>query len=117
MSKRETFQLLSIIAVFYEQFTVDQKKVDLWHEVLKNDSFENLQQRLFVFVKGSPYPPKISDLIPKDPRSAQNIPDKDETRILVKQTPVPASPEVAERYLAEMRKILGIERCKADEQL
>ena len=35
MIKRETFELLKRIAVFYDQFVVNQEKVNMWHEVLK----------------------------------------------------------------------------------
>jgi hypothetical protein len=35
MIKRETYALMSMIQVYYDQFDVDQMKVDLWHEALK----------------------------------------------------------------------------------
>jgi len=43
MTKRKTFELLKKIAVFYVQFTIDQEKLNLWHKVLKDFSFEEIQ--------------------------------------------------------------------------
>ena len=58
MTKRKTFELLKKIAVFYVQFTIDQEKLNLWHKVLKDFSFEEIQQNLFSYVIGNSYPPK-----------------------------------------------------------
>ncbi|MBS4214949.1 hypothetical protein [Neobacillus rhizophilus] len=40
MNKRETFALLKMISVFYEQFNFDQEKVNLWHDALKDLTFK-----------------------------------------------------------------------------
>ncbi|MDR7001361.1 replicative helicase loader/inhibitor [Neobacillus niacini] len=88
MIKRETFDLLKKIHVFYEQFVVDQEKLDLWHEVLKEYSLEKVQKNLFAFAQKSSVPPKVSDLTQK---SALTIPDVEETRKIIYKRLKPAN--------------------------
>lgn len=109
MIKRETFECLKKIAVFYEQFVVDQEKLNLWHEVLKAYSVEEVQENLFSYVAESAYPPKVSDLIQKL-ANTKTIPNPEETKKLICSKPIPAREEVIERELANMRAILGIVR-------
>ncbi|PLS18711.1 hypothetical protein CVD28_06220 [Bacillus sp. M6-12] len=63
MTKRETFEILKLIGEYYGQFTVDQQKLDAWHEALKTYSFQQIKQNLVCFVTQSPAPPKVSDLV------------------------------------------------------
>ncbi|WP_462410364.1 replicative helicase loader/inhibitor [Neobacillus sp. Marseille-QA0830] len=109
MIKRETFELLKTISNFYEQFIVSQEKVDLWHEVLKAYPSEEVLENLFAFVKQSPYPPKIADLLPK-PSGAMTVPSAGETKIIITTGQKPACEAVVQRELARMRAILGIQR-------
>ena len=112
MMKRETFELLKRIVVFYDQFEVNQEKVNLWHEVLKGYPFAEIQGNLLAFVKASSFPPKVSDLISKSTNS-KTIPNAEET---LKRTSrlKPASEIVVQRELAKMRAILGIDRGTKD---
>jgi len=110
MTKREVFQLLSMIACYYEQFVVDQAKVDAWTRVLRNNDFDPLEKNLLTHVTESAYPPKISELVRKGGASAQAIPDDIETEISLKQNETKASAEVANEHLKKMRAILGIRR-------
>ena len=112
MIKRETFELLKKIAVFYDQFVVNQEKVNLWHEVLKGYPFDEIQGNLLVIVKGSAFPPKVSDLISKS-TSSKTIPNPEETMKLTSRLK-PASEIVVQRELAKMRAILGIDRGTKD---
>ncbi|WP_423800032.1 replicative helicase loader/inhibitor [Neobacillus sp. SAB-20_R2A] len=109
MMKRETFELLKAINTFYDQFIVNQEKVNLWHEVLKGYAYDIVQERLFSFVKESPYPPKIADLLPKS-SGAMTVPNTSETRVIMAARHKLASEEVIQRELANMRAILGIQR-------
>lgn len=109
MMKRETFELLKAINTFYDQFIVNQEKVNLWHEVLKSYEHDIVQERLFSFVKESPYPPKIADLLPKS-TGAMTVPNARETRFIMATRHKLASEEVVQRELANMRAILGIQR-------
>ncbi|WP_223593608.1 replicative helicase loader/inhibitor [Neobacillus bataviensis] len=109
MIKRETFELLKQIAVFYDQFVVNQEKVNLWHEALKGYSFDEVHQNLLSFVVESTFPPKLADLVKKSP-PMNMTPSQEETMKWIIRKPPLASEEVVERHLAEMRKILGIVR-------
>ena len=109
MTKRETFELLKKIKVFYDQFIVNQEKLNLWHEVLKDFPLEEIQENLFVYVTGSSFPPKVADLILKS-ESKQAVPSPNETKGIFTAGLGPASPEVVQRELTKMRDILGIMR-------
>lgn len=110
MIKRETFTLMGLLAVYYEQFELNQEKVDSWHEVLKDYSAQQLQENMLAFVAESPYPPKVSDLIRKPAAISRVIPSSDDTAYILQMDYKPASEEVVERELARMREILGISR-------
>lgn len=109
MTKRETFSLLSTIRECYDQFDFDQKKVDAWHEALKTYELEDLKRNLLSFVKISPYPPKVSDLVPKA-ISWNSIPNVEETREIIYPKVKLASEEIVRRETAKIDKLLGIVR-------
>ncbi|MEH7342516.1 replicative helicase loader/inhibitor [Bacillus sp. JJ1532] len=108
MTKREVFNLMSLISVYYEQFELNQEKVDSWHQVLKGYSADQLEGNFLDFVVESPYPPKISDLIRKPAVVSRVIPGCDDTTYILHMDYKPASREVVERELKKMREILGI---------
>jgi hypothetical protein len=109
MNKRETFEILKQIQLYFDQFVVNQERVNLWHEVLRGESFEEVEGKLQIFVKDSSYPPKIADLIHKSAHSKM-IPNLFETKKIIKSKHVPASETVIQRELEKMRTILGIVR-------
>ena len=110
MTKREVFQLLSMIACYYEHFELDQERVNAWTKVLKPYDFEPLEQNLIKHVTESPYPPKISELVRKKAAGARTIPNDRETEHSLKSDYAQASPEVVQAHLAKLREILGIKR-------
>src|SRR6476619_3240572 len=103
MIKRETYTIMSMIQVYYDQFDLDQTKVDLWHEALKIYQLEDLKQNLLCFVRNSHFPPKVSDLVPKA-SSGHTIPNLDETKGIVHREYQPVSAERIQWHLANMRK-------------
>jgi hypothetical protein len=109
MNKRETFEILKQIQLYFDQFVVNQERVNLWHEVLRGEPFVEVEEKLQTFVKDSCYPPKISDLIHKSAHSKM-IPNLVETKEIIKSKHVPASTSVIQRELEKMRTILGIVR-------
>ncbi|VEF46680.1 Uncharacterised protein [Bacillus freudenreichii] len=109
MTKRETFSLMARIAVYYDQFGLDQKKLDSWHEVLKGCNLEELEAALHAHVSASVYPPKIADLL-KKPLVARVVPGPEETARITAGKEKLASPEVMQRELEKVRTILGIGR-------
>ncbi|MBU8878796.1 hypothetical protein BGM26_07305 [Bacillus sp. FJAT-29790] len=110
MTKREAFTLLALISVYYEQFELDQEKVDSWHKILKDYTVDQLRENLLAYVAESPYPPKVSDLIKKPAVVSRAIPNCADTAYILKIDWKPASEEVVKRELAKMREILGISR-------
>ncbi|WP_053600563.1 hypothetical protein [Bacillus sp. FJAT-18017] len=110
MTKREVFLLLKMITTYYEHFVVDQEKVDNWHRLLKESSFEQCKQRLLAHAAVSPYPPRICDFASKPAAVGRAIPNCNETNYVLFQRERPASAEVAEAHMAKIREILGIER-------
>ena len=110
MTKKEVFQLLSLIAVYYDSYEINQRKVDEWHVLLKHDSYHRLEKNLRSHAEISPYPPRISELIRKPEHGSRFIPDVEETLGFLYQPIQRASEEVVQQSLAEIRKILGIRR-------
>ena len=109
MIKRETFSLLSMIRVYYDQFEVDQMKVDCWHEALKTYQLDDVKENLLTFVQHSSFPPKVTDLVPKT-SVGTNIPNLDETKDIVKKGNQQVSAERIQWHLANMKKAIGMER-------
>ncbi|WP_284035641.1 replicative helicase loader/inhibitor [Neobacillus sp. 114] len=107
MIKRETFALMKMISVFYEQFNFDQEKVNLWHDALKDLTFVDVEENLLKHVRQSPFPPKVSELYIKS--SVPGIvPNPDETKVILTRHYVPANSDVMQKELANIRKLLGI---------
>lgn len=97
------------IAVYYEQFDLDQNRLDSWHEVLKNSEMEDLEAALMAHVSTSVYPPRIADLLNKPAPMARFVPDAEQTAWITSAEETPACDEVRMSELAKMRKILGID--------
>ncbi|RHW43470.1 hypothetical protein D1B31_02075 [Neobacillus notoginsengisoli] len=110
MTKREIYTILKMTASYYDQFVIDQEKVDNWHKVLKESTFEQCEQRLMYYAAASPYPPKLCDFANKPAGAGRAIPNCQETLEVLWQTDKQASNEVAKFHMEKIRKILGIER-------
>jgi hypothetical protein len=109
-TKRETYALLEQIYLYYEQFQINQQKIDSWHQALKDFSYEQLHQNLMNYVTHSSFPPKICDLISTSDRVSRAIPDATETYIQLMNEKLPVNEEVVKAELAKIRKLLGIQR-------
>ena len=46
MTKKELFQLLQILRCYYEQFEVNQEKLDAWYRVLRLEEFDTVKKNL-----------------------------------------------------------------------
>ncbi|WP_428909791.1 hypothetical protein [Niallia sp. Krafla_26] len=110
MTKRELFQLLKLISVYYDSFELQQEKVDEWYHILQGESFQKVEETLKKHVAHSPYPPRVSELICKPENGARAIPNREDTRFIIQLNGCPASEEVVEQSLAKIREILGIQR-------
>jgi len=115
ISKKQTFEILSLIREFYEQFEITQPKIDSWHLVLKSYDFEMVKENLLKYCKTNKFAPKVADLIQEktivlDRMNA--IPSVEETHEYLKTLNRPEYnkedlQQIAESK-AEIRKILGI---------
>jgi len=110
MTKREVFQLLKLISVYYESYEIYQEKVNQWFTILKEYEYHKLEKNLRRHVAHSPYAPKVSDLIRQPENGSRAIPNVEETRNFLYKKEVLASEEVVQRSLAKIREILGIQR-------
>ncbi|RFU61093.1 replicative helicase loader/inhibitor [Peribacillus glennii] len=113
MTKHELFTILELITAYYDQFELDQKKIDAWHDVLRSCSFESVKARLTSFAAVSAFPPKVSDLVGAGAVGCcRAIPDVKETLVILETRHKPASKEVIKQELAHMREILGIREAR-----
>jgi hypothetical protein len=91
------------------------KIVDTWYKLMKDHDFEKIKENLNHHIMTSKYPPSISELVnqpEKDIPSGPAIPSAEETQEMFRERARErrnaASPEVRERALAEIRRILNI---------
>ena len=110
MTKREVFQLLKQISIYYDSFELEPEKVAKWYTVLKGESLQKLEENLRKHVEHSPYPPRVSELVCKSENGSRAIPNGEDTKYIIYVKDKPASKEVVERSLAQIREILGIKR-------
>ncbi len=110
LTKRELFQLLKLIAVYYDSFELQQEKVDEWYCILEGEPLQRIEENLRKHAAHSPYPPRVSELVCKPENGSRAIPNREDTKNILTSQDQPASKEVVERSLAEIRKILGIKK-------
>ena len=113
MTKREVFQLLKQISIYYDSFELEPEKVAQWYNVLKGETLQRLEENLRKHVAHSPFPPRISELVCKPENGSRAIPNGDDTKYIINVKEKHASKEVVERSLAKIREILGINREEA----
>jgi hypothetical protein len=135
MNKKEVLKIITTIEEFYNRPWTgrgfDQLKktgfmdenetpqshllnvVNLWHDILKDYDFDNIKVKLTEHIKTSKFTPTIADLIHVEKRD-RAIPTIEETKVMLAKQDEwranKASEEVRQKALADMRKILGIER-------
>jgi hypothetical protein len=110
LTKRELFQLLRLISIYYDSFELQQEKVDEWYCVLQAEALQRIEENLRKHVARSPYPPRVSELVCKPENGSRAIPNQEDTRFIIEIKERPASKEVVEQSLAQIREILGIQR-------
>jgi hypothetical protein len=116
MNKKQTFEILTLIQNFYEQFDINQNKIDAWHLVLKNFDLDKVKDNLLQYCRSSIYPPKVADLIKDKPKILDRmnaIPGVEETRFYLNSFPNPEEftdeqKQSIEQSKAKIRQILGI---------
>ena len=89
MTKREVFQLLKQISIYYDSFELQPEKVDEWYTVLKGESLQKLEENLRKHVAHSPYPPRVSELVCKPENGSRAIPNGEDTKYIIYLKPLP----------------------------
>ncbi|WP_419880873.1 hypothetical protein ACN6MY_14755 [Peribacillus sp. B-H-3] len=108
MTKIELFQILNKIADYYESFSFNKRKIESWHDVLKDADAIRVEKNLHHYVKNYTDPPKIADLLRQE--KSRDIPDARETKDSIITVGIPSTLEVVQQELANLRNILGIHR-------
>ena len=104
MEREETKKVIrKINALFANYFKMDELPfvIDTWHEILEDYEFDEVIKNLKWHIKSSSYPPKISDLVTKQEKRIQHIPNVEETKKFLESNFVenPVTPE-------EMKEIM-----------
>lgn len=110
MTKRETFELFTLIAVYYDQFVFDQQKLNSWHQVLQAYTFAEVERNLLAYTAISPYAPKIADLCQAQTAVSRVIPNIAETVDQLVDRSVFADEQLIEKELSKVREILAKKR-------
>lgn len=116
MNKEQTVGVLKAITTYYPNFKMDDPKatVTAWHLILQDYEINNVMANLAVYVKNNRFPPSVADLIHVEQPKDRAIPNYNETKELINkwdsEKANKASKETAQKALADIRAILGINR-------
>ena len=118
MEREETKQIIrKINSLFVNSFKTDEMKfvIDTWHEILEDYEYDEVMKNLKWHIKSSSYPPKISDLVTKQEKRIQHIPNVEETKKFLESNFV-ENPVTPEEMQAIIKKTLGEKWVKELEQ-
>jgi hypothetical protein len=62
MTEKETAQLLAIMGIAYQTFTVDKPKIAVWHKLIGDLDYTLAELAIQKLIIDSPYPPTIHDI-------------------------------------------------------
>lgn len=116
MDRKETIGILKVVTTYYPNFKMDDPKatVDAWHNILQDYDFDVITTNLVSYVKTNRFPPGVADVLHISETKDRAIPNYEETKALMlewdKAKNNPAREEIAKAAMAEIRKILGINR-------
>lgn len=117
MDKKEVVEIIKTISNIYgSKFKMDdpQGTVNAWHMVLVDYEFDSIMANLQSYVKTNRFAPSVADIIEVEPAKDRAIPSYDETKEMMakwdQERANAANDEIKKEQLANMRKILGINR-------
>lgn len=123
MNKIEVLKIMQTASIHYQNFKMGETQeeqlltLDAWYDILQDYDFQSINQGLKDYVKsGVPFPPNAGQLLPK--KSSGVVPNVKETLMLLESRDNReniATESEREKALAEMRKVLGIERRSSNE--
>jgi hypothetical protein len=115
VNKEQVFEVMSLFKEVYNNFHFDQTKLNTWHRLLKNKDPDVILLNAEKLSLESKFVPSLSELVhysdPETP-SGPAVPSAEETQEMLRERARErrnaASPEVRERALADIRRILNI---------
>jgi hypothetical protein len=115
VNKEQVFEVMTLFENVFNNFYFDQVKINTWHRLLKDKDPEVILYNADRLAKESKFVPTISELInysKEEVPSGPAVPSVEETNEMLRERARnrrnAASPEVREKALAEIRKILNI---------
>ncbi|WP_341356666.1 hypothetical protein [Rossellomorea sp. y25] len=115
MNKEQVFEVMTLFENVFNNFYFDQVKINTWHRLLKDKDPEIILYNADRLAQESKFVPTISELInysKEEIPSGPAVPSVEETNEMLRDRARnrrnAASPEVREKALAEIRKILNI---------
>jgi hypothetical protein len=115
VNKEQVFEVMTLFENVFNNFYFDQVKIDTWHRLLKDKDPEVILSNADRLAQESKFVPTISELInysKEEAPSGPAVPSVEETNEMLRERARnrrnAASPEVREKALAEIRKILNI---------
>lgn len=97
MKKTEIVKLFMVIRVEHSNFEITEEKKILWHDSLKEFTFEKAYANLLLHFKESEYPPKIANIVRQNDqvgfydihrKTTENfLKDRDELKELLEANP------------------------------
>ena len=70
---QEKAKILEVIAAAYSQFIPTKERLNLWHLMLEDVSYEVAAKRLKKHIASQPFPPAISDIVSGDRQQAKRF--------------------------------------------
>jgi hypothetical protein len=115
VNKEQVFEVMSLFKEVYNNFHFDQTKLNTWHRLLKDKEPEVILQNAEKLSLESKFVPSLSELVhysEAEIPSGPAVPTAEETQEMLRERARnrrnAASPEVREKHLAEIRRILNI---------
>jgi hypothetical protein len=115
VNKEQVFEVMTLFGNVFNNFYFDQVKIDTWHRLLKDKDPEVILNNADRLAQESKFVPTISELInysKEEVPSGPAVPSVEETNEMLRERARnrrnAASPEVREKALAEIRRILNI---------
>jgi Loader and inhibitor of phage G40P len=115
VNKEQVFEVMSLFKEVYNNFHFDQTKLNTWHRLLKDKDPEVILQNAEKLSLESKFVPSLSELVnysEAEIPSGPAVPTAEETQEMLRERARnrrnAASPDVREKHLAEIRRILNI---------
>jgi hypothetical protein len=115
VNKEQVFEVMTLFENVFNNFYFDQVKIDTWHRLLKDKDPGVILHNADRLAQESKFVPTVSELInysKEEVPSGPAVPSVEETNEMLRERARnrrnAASPEVREKALAEIRRILNI---------